>query len=217
MSEPIRVLIVDDHPVVRDGLRAILATEPGIAVAGAAATGTEAIRMAGIHRPDVVLMDLQMPGTNGMAATAAIRSRHPEIGVLILTTYDSDADITGAIEAGATGYLLKDASRDDLLTAVRAAARGEPVLSPAVTSRVLGRMRAPRAEGLSPREAEVLRAVSRGLANKQIASELHLSQATVKTHLEHIFAKLGVDDRTAAATVALQRGLIRLEGGAASS
>jgi DNA-binding NarL/FixJ family response regulator len=210
MSAPVRVLVADDHPVVRDGLRAIIATEPAVELAGEAADGAEALRLAGTLRPAVVLMDLQMPGTDGVAATAAIRSAHPGIQVLVLTTYDTDADINRAIGAGATGYLLKDTTREDLLTAIQAAARGEPVLSPAVTGKVLARMRAPRAETLSAREAQVLRAVSRGLANKQIARELRLSEATVTTHLEHIFAKLGVTDRTAAATTALQRGAIRL-------
>lgn len=210
MNPPVRVLIADDHPVVRDGLRAIIATEPALDLAGEAVDGAEAIRLAGALDPDVVLMDLQMPGTDGVAATAAIRAAHPGIRVLVLTAYDADADITRAIDAGATGYLLKDTTREVLLAAIRAAARGEPALSPAVTGRVLARMRAPRAEALSAREAQVLSAVSRGLANKQIARELRLSEATVKTHLEHIFAKLGVSDRTAAATLALQRGAIRL-------
>jgi DNA-binding NarL/FixJ family response regulator len=158
---PVRVLIADDHPMVRDGLRAIIATDPALHLAGEAGDGAEAVRLTGALGPDVVLMDLQMPGTDGVAATAAIRCAHPGIPVLVLTTYDTDADITRAIDAGATGYLLKDATRDDLLAAIRAAARGEPVLSPAVTGRVLAQMRASRAQTLSAREAQVLAAVSR--------------------------------------------------------
>ena len=209
---PIRLLVADDHPVVRDGLRAMLATQPDMELVGEAATGTQAVAQARALRPDVVLMDLQMPDLDGPAAIAALREQAPEVRVLVLTTFGTDADITRAVEAGATGYLLKDAPREQLFGAIRAAARGESVLSPSVATRVLGRMRAPAEEALSPRELEILQAVARGLSNKEVGRRLYVSEATVKTHLLRIFGKLGVDDRTAAVTVALERGIIRLPG-----
>lgn len=211
MSETIRLVIADDHPVVRDGLRAMLDTQPDIQVIGEAGTGAEALLLVRSLRPDLVLMDLQMPELDGANATRRIRAEHEDVQILVLTTYDTDADIRGAIEAGATGYLLKDARREDLFNAIRLAARGESVLSPGVASRVLGKMRAPAEEALSTREIEVLTAVARGLSNREVARELHVSEATIKTHLLHVFAKLGVDDRTAAVTVALERGIIRLD------
>jgi DNA-binding NarL/FixJ family response regulator len=208
----IRLLIADDHPVVRDGLRAMLATQPDMELVGEAATGTQAVAQARALRPDVVLMDLQMPELDGPDAIATLREQAPEVRVLVLTTYGTDADITRAVDAGATGYLLKDAPREQLFGAIRAAARGESVLSPSVATRVLGRMRAPAEEALSPRELEILQAVARGLSNKDIGRQLYVSEATVKTHLLRVFSKLGVDDRTAAVTVALERGIIRLPG-----
>ena len=212
MVTPIRLLIADDHPVVRDGLRAMLATQPDMELVGEAATGTQAVAQARALRPDVVLMDLQMPELDGPDAIATLREQAPEVRVLVLTTYGTDADITRAVDAGATGYLLKDAPREQLFGAIRAAARGESVLSPLVATRVLGRMRAPAEEALSPRELEILQAVARGLSNKDIGRQLYVSEATVKTHLLRVFSKLGVDDRTAAVTVALERGIIRLPG-----
>jgi DNA-binding NarL/FixJ family response regulator len=209
---PIRLLIADDHPVVRDGLRAMLATQPDMELVGEAATGTQAVAQARALRPDVVLMDLQMPDLDGPGAIATLREQAPEVRVLVLTTYGTDADITRAVDAGATGYLLKDAPREQLFGAIRAAARGESVLSPSVATRVLGRMRAPAEEALSARELEILQAVARGLSNKDIGRQLYVSEATVKTHLLRVFSKLGVDDRTAAVTVALERGIIRLPG-----
>jgi DNA-binding NarL/FixJ family response regulator len=209
---PIRLLVADDHPVVRDGLRAMLATQPDMELVGEAATGTQAVERARALRPDVVLMDLQMPELDGPAAIATLRDQAPEVRVLVLTTFGTDADITRAVDAGATGYLLKDAPREQLFGAIRAAARGEAVLSPSVATRVLGRMRAPAEEALSPRELEILGAVARGLSNKEIGRQLYVSEATVKTHLLRVFGKLGVDDRTAAVTVALKRGIIRLTG-----
>jgi DNA-binding NarL/FixJ family response regulator len=209
---PIRLLIADDHPVVRDGLRAMLATQPDMELVGEAATGIEAVERVRTLRPDVVLMDLQMPDLDGPAAIATLRERAPGVRVLVLTTFGTDADITRAVDAGATGYLLKDAPREQLFGAIRAAARGEAVLSPSVATRVLGRMRAPAEEALSPRELEILQAVARGLSNKDIGRRLYVSEATVKTHLLRVFSKLGVDDRTAAVTVALERGIIRLPG-----
>jgi DNA-binding NarL/FixJ family response regulator len=211
VSQPIRLVIADDHPVVRDGLCAMLDTQPDIEVIGEATTGAEALDMVRSLRPDLVLMDLQMPELDGASATRRIRAEHEDIQVLVLTTYDTDGDISRAVEAGATGYLLKDARREDLFQAVRLAARGESVLSPGVAARVLGRMRAPAEESLSVREIEVLGAVARGFSNREVARELHVSEATVKTHLVHVFAKLSVDDRTAAVTVALERGIIRLD------
>jgi DNA-binding NarL/FixJ family response regulator len=212
VTSPIRLLIADDHPVVRDGLRAMLATQPDMELVGEAATGNQAVERARALHPDVVLMDLQMPGLDGPAAIAALREQAPDVRVLVLTTYGTDADIARAVDAGVTGYLLKDAPREQLFGAIRAAARGESVLSPSVATRVLGRMRAPAEEALSPRELEILQAVARGLSNKEIGRRLYVSEATVKTHLLRIFGKLGVDDRTAAVTVALERGIIRLPG-----
>ena len=210
MKNSIRLIIADDHPVVREGLRALLDSEPDVEVVAEAADGREALALAGRLQPDLVLMDLQMPDMDGVAATRRIRRQHNGVEVLILTTYDTDSDITRAVEAGATGYLLKDASREELMQAIRVAARGESVLSPKVASRVLGRMRGPAEEALSTREVEVLLEVAGGLSNKEVGRALHISEATVKTHLLHIFAKLGVEDRTAAVTVALERGIIRL-------
>lgn len=209
--EPIRLLIADDHPVVRTGLLGMLAGQPDLEVVGQAATGAEAVALTTQLRPDVVLMDLRMPEVDGVAAIAAIRDRQPETHILVLTTYDTDADILRAVEAGATGYLLKDCPRDELFRAIRAAARGEAALAPAVASRVVGWMRAPAEEALSAREIEVLSLVARGRSNKEVARQLHISEATVKTHLIHIYGKLGVADRTAAVTTALRRGILRLD------
>ena len=210
MSSTVRVVIADDHPVVRAGLRGMLEPESDIEVVGEATNGREAVSLVGRLEPEVVLMDLQMPELDGVAATKQIRDRHPETNVLVLTTFDTDADITRAISAGATGYLLKDAPRQDLFQAIRAAARGESVLTPAVASRLMSKMRGPAVQSLSEREIEVLTQVADGNSNKDIAGKLYISEATVKTHLVHIFGKLGVDDRTAAVTVALEQGIIRL-------
>jgi len=217
MSAPIRLIIADDHPVVREGLRAVLDTQPDAEVVGEASNGTEALSLVGSLHPDLVLMDLQMPEMDGLAAIRRIRQRHDDVNVLVLTTYDTDSDIARAVEAGATGYLLKDASRDELMKAIHLAARGETVLSPQVAARVLGKMRAPAEEALSTREIEVLLEVADGFSNKEVGRSLHISEATVKTHLLHIFAKLGVEDRTAAVTVALERGIIRLNSPRGSS
>ncbi|MEJ2857661.1 MULTISPECIES: response regulator transcription factor [unclassified Saccharothrix] len=205
----IRLLIADDHPIVRSGLRAVLAAEPDFEVVGEAATGERAVESARALAPDVVLMDLRFgPGLTGAEATRAITSGAGGPRVLVLTTYDSDADILAAIEAGATGYLLKDADPADLAAAVRDAAAGRSALAPAVAQRLLGRLRSPGA-ALSLREAEVLELVAAGLSNQQISKRLFLSQATVKSHLVHVYAKLGVDNRTAAVAAARERGLIR--------
>jgi DNA-binding NarL/FixJ family response regulator len=207
----IRLLIVDDHPVVRDGLRGMLESQPDFEIVGEATDGATALRMVNELDLDVILMDLRMPVMDGVTATNQIKSRLPDIQILILTTYDTDADILPAIEAGATGYLLKDTSREELYRAIRAAAHGEPVFTPSVAQRLIGRMRLPAEEKLSSRELEVLELVAGGASNSDIASRLHISQATVKSHLIHVFDKLGVSDRTAAVTLALQRGLIRLK------
>jgi len=207
----IRLVIADDHLVVRAGLRAMLEAEPDFDVVGEASTGAQAIELANKLRPHVLLMDLRMPEVDGVAATARIRERHPDINVLVLTTYDTDADILKVIEAGATGYLLKDATRDELFRAVRTAATGASVLAPTVVSRLRDRLRAPRHEALSAREIEILAHVAHGRTNRDIGTALFISEATVKTHLLHIFAKLEVQDRTQAVTVALDRGMLRLD------
>ncbi|GHF85449.1 DNA-binding NarL/FixJ family response regulator [Amycolatopsis bartoniae] len=204
----ITLVIADDHPVVRDGLRGIFAAAEGFEVLGEAADGAEAVALAERLRPDVVLMDLRMPGTDGVTAIGRLAKSGSSARVLVLTTYDTDSDVLPALEAGATGYLLKDAPREELFRGVRAAARGEAVLSPAVASRLLGQMRAPVPEELSAREVEVLGLVASGCTNKQAATRLFISEATVKTHLLHVYAKLGVKDRAAAVAVAFQRGLL---------
>ncbi len=210
MRENVRLLIADDHPVVRAGLRDMLSDEPGLEVVGEASDGAEALASVEKLDPDIVLMDLRMPGVDGVEAITSITAGHPGTRILVLTTYDSDADILRAIEAGATGYLMKDTPREELYESILATARGEPVLAPTVTSRLMKKMREPESEKLSDRETEVLASVARGLSNREIARSLHLSEATVKTHLIHVFNKLGVADRTAAVTVALERGVLRL-------
>lgn len=204
----IRLLIVDDHPVVREGLRGMLESDPGLTVVGEAGSGDEAVIRAHELRPDVILMDLRMPAGDGVSATTRILADRPGIRVIVLTTYETDQDIVRAVEAGATGYLLKDTSRTDLLAAIAAAARGETVLSPSVATKLVTRMRAPTTESLSKREREVLSLVARGLTNAEIGKALFISETTVKTHLLRVFGKLGVSDRTAAVTTALDRGLL---------
>ena len=203
----VRVLLADDHPVVRSGLAGLLAVEPDIEVVGEVADGAAAVRAAGELRPDLVLMDLRMPVLDGAAATARIVAEQPGVRVLVLTTYETDADILRAVEAGATGYLLKDTPREQLVAGVRAAARGESALSPSVASRLVQQVRG-EADRLTARELEVLGRVAQGLSNAAIGRELFIAEATVKTHLLRAFGKLGVDDRTAAVTVAMQRGLL---------
>jgi DNA-binding NarL/FixJ family response regulator len=209
----IRILVADDHPVVRAGLTGMLAAEPDLQVVGEAASGDEAVALAGQLNPDVVLMDLRMPGGDGVSATTRIRAARPEVKIMVLTTYDNDADILRAVEAGAAGYLLKDLPRAELAAAIRAAARGETVLAPAVAGRLLNRLRggeAPAGElpALSAREAAVLGLAARGLTNAEIGRELFISEATVKTHLLHIYAKFGVNDRAAAVANGFERGLL---------
>jgi DNA-binding NarL/FixJ family response regulator len=208
----IRVLLADDHPVVRAGLRGMLAAEPDIEVAGEAGSGPEAVAVAAAGTYDVILMDLRMPGGDGVAATERIVAADPGARVLVLTTYDVDADILRAVEAGAAGYLLKDATQQELAGAVRAAARGETVLAPSVAGRLVSQLRRPQVQPLSARETEVLALVARGRTNAEIGRELFVSEATVKTHLMRVFGKLGVSDRTAAVTTALERGLLTPPG-----
>jgi DNA-binding NarL/FixJ family response regulator len=213
VSAPIRVMIVDDHPVVRNGLIGMFEGDEGFEVVGEASDGAEAVRRARALAPDVILMDLRMPEMDGVSAIAALSEAGSTARVLVLTTYDTDSDVLSAIEAGATGYLLKDAPGAELFRAVRSAASGEAVLSPSVATRVVGQMRAPASsspeqEPLSARELEVLELVARGASNRDAAARLFISEATVKTHLMHIYSKLGVNDRAAAVTEAFDRGLL---------
>jgi DNA-binding NarL/FixJ family response regulator len=207
----IRILLVDDHPVVREGLRGMLAAEDDLEVVAEAGGAAEAVAAVRAHEPDVVLMDLRMPGGDGVEATTRVLAQRPQTRVVVLTTYDTDADILRAVEAGAAGYLLKDASRTELAQAIRAAARGETVLAPSVAAKLVSRMRSP--VELSRREIEVLRLVARGHTNAEIGRELLISEATVKTHLLRTFGKLDVSDRTAAVTAALERGILPPPGG----
>lgn len=205
----ITVLLVDDHPVVREGLRGMLDAESDLRVVGEAGSGEEALALVPAWEPDVVLMDLRMPGLDGVATTRRLLQEQPKRRVVVLTTYETDADILRAVEAGAAGYLLKDASRTELAEAIRAAARGETVLAPSVASRLVNQVRNPAAQPtLSAREVEVLRLVARGGTNAEIGRALHISEATVKTHLLRTFNKLDVSDRTAAVTTALDHGLL---------
>jgi DNA-binding NarL/FixJ family response regulator len=212
MTEPrrIRLCIADDHPVVRNGLVGMLTSQPDFEVVGEAADGQEAVDLVASSAPDVVLMDLRMPVMDGLTAIRAIRARPEPPPILVLTTYDADSDIVRAIEAGAAGYLLKDAPPAELYAAVRAAASGGSPLSPAVAARIIHRVRDGGDAALSSREADVLRLVARGASNREIGRDLRISEATVKTHLIHVFEKLGVGDRTSAVTRAIERGLIDL-------
>jgi DNA-binding NarL/FixJ family response regulator len=226
----IRLLIVDDHPVVRDGLTGMFAAAPEFEVVGQAGDGAEAVRLAAVLGPDVILMDLRMPGMDGVAAITELGRQGSAARVLVLTTYDTDSYVLAAIEAGATGYLLKDAPSHELLRAVRAAARGDAVLAPSVAARLMSRIREPAAgagtgagagagsapgtsgalaEPLSQRELEILELVATGTTNREAAARLFISEATVKTHLLHIYAKLGVNDRAAAVAAGFSHGLLR--------
>lgn len=209
MSDMITILLVDDHPVVRDGLRGMLQVEPDFTVVGEAGSGDEAVVAARAHQPAVVLMDLRMPGLDGAGATGRILAELPQTKVVVLTTYETDDDILRAVEAGACGYLLKDATRAELTTAIRAAVRGDTVLAPSVAGRLVRQVRGgPPVPALSARELEVLSLVARGLTNADIGRTLHISEGTVKTHLLRTFNKLDVGDRTAAVTTAMSLGLL---------
>ena len=211
---PIRLLIVDDHPVVRDGLRGMFAADPEFTVVGEAADGARAVTLAASLRPDVILMDLRMPGVDGATAIRDLVARGIESRVLVLTTFDGDSDVLAAIDAGATGYLLKDAPRDELVRAVHAAHAGESVLAPSVAGRLMDQIRSPTPaqDGLSDRELEVLALIARGETNRGAAARLFISEATVKTHLLHIYEKLDVNDRAAAVAAAYDRGLLTPRG-----
>jgi len=205
----IRILIADDHPVVRAGLRALLASEADLEVVGEAATPDAAVELAERLSPELVLMDLQFAGgSTGADATRRIRAMEAAPYVLVLTNYDTDGDILSAVEAGASGYLLKDAPPHELVAAIRAAAAGESALAPTIAGRLLERMRSPHVS-LSAREIEVLRLVESGASNADIGAELHISDATVKSHLVHVFSKLGVSSRTAAVSAARAHGILR--------
>jgi DNA-binding NarL/FixJ family response regulator len=207
-DKPITLVIADDHPVVRDGLSGMFAADPAFEVLGEAADGAEAIQLARTLKPDVILMDLRMPGMDGLTAIKELARRGIPAKVLVLTTYDTDSYVMPAIEAGATGYLLKDAPRDVLLRAVQAAARGQATLSPSVATRLISKVRAPATEPLSQRELEVLALVAAGTTNREAAVKLFISEATVKSHLLNIYGKLGVSDRAAAVAEAFNRGLL---------
>ena len=204
----ISLLLVDDHPVVRDGLRGMFGADPRFEVVGEAGDGVEAVAAAEKLRPDVILMDLRMPGGDGVTAIRTLAERGVPSRVLVLTTYDTDGDVIAAMEAGATGYLLKDSPREELFRAAEAAALGNPALAPTVAARLLGQMRRPVADRLSQREVEVLGLVARGSTNREAARRLFVSEATVKTHLLHAYAKLGVNDRAAAVAAAFSRGYL---------
>ncbi|MCU1700904.1 MAG: response regulator containing a CheY-like receiver domain and an DNA-binding domain [Mycobacterium sp.] len=203
-----RVLLVDDHPVVREGLRGMINAEDDLTVVGEAGSGAEAVALAESLCPDVILMDLRMPDVDGVTATERILAASPSIRIVVVTTYESDADILRAVEAGAAGYLLKDASRLELAEAVRDAARGKTVLAPSVADRLVRFVRQPASVSLSSREVEVLGLVAKGTTNFEIGRALHISEATVKTHLLRAFNKLDVSDRTAAVTTAMALGLL---------
>jgi DNA-binding NarL/FixJ family response regulator len=214
-DEKIKILIADDHPVVREGLATMLSRQSNIEVVGEAENGAVAIEKAGSARPDIILMDLRMPEVDGVEAMRRIKKVHPEISFIVLTTYNNDEYIFKGIEAGARAYLLKDSPREDLFKAIEAVSRGESLIEPAIAGRVLDRLTelsrqgSPRTE-LSQRETEVLELIAKGTGNKQIALSLSISESTVKTHIQSIFQKLEVNDRTEAVTRALSRGIIRL-------
>ena len=201
----ITILLVDDHLVVRSGLRALLGTQPDLEVVGEAASGEEAVEQVQEHSPAVVVMDLAMgAGMDGIEAIRRIRQRDISQAILVFTTYDSDADIVRAVDAGAMGYLLKDASPEEIFAAIRGAVQGKSVMSPPVASRLFQQLRNPE-EILTPREAELLSLLTEGLSNRELGQRLFISEATVKTHLAHIYAKLGVDTRAAAIATAIRR------------
>ncbi|MEV6775314.1 response regulator transcription factor [Streptomyces syringium] len=204
----LRIIVVDDHTVMRAGVVALLASEPTIDIVGEAGNGREAVELARRLEPDVALIDLRMPVLDGVAATTEIVAGRTGTRVLILTTYDTDVEIERAVEAGAIGYLLKDTTREQLVDAIRSAARGETVLAPRVAQRLMARMRQPAPVALTSRERDVLNAVADGLSNADIGKRLAIAEATVKTHLLRVFAKLDVSDRTHAVVTALERGLL---------
>ncbi len=210
MSGLIRVVVADDHPIVRQGVVALLQDEPDIEVIADVADGRAALSAVLAEEPDVVLMDLRMPTMDGVEATRAVRERRPDVAVLVVTTYDTDEAIVRAIEAGAAGYMLKDSPTEDLVDAVRRAAAGETVLAPPITKRLNERTRNVSPDALTSREIDVLREVANGNTNAEIAERLYISEATVKTHLIHIYDKLGVSDRAAAVARAYEKGFLSI-------
>lgn len=204
----IRVLVADDHPIVRSGIVALLGAAPDIEIVGQAADGAELVTLAASLHPDIVVTDLRMPGLSGEQATATMLAADPGIKVIVLTTYESDDSILGAIEAGASGYLLKAAPHEEIVEGIRSVARGEVALAPRIAALLVHRMRVPPPPRLSARETEVLGLVAQGHSNPEIAGLLYLGEATVKTHLLHVFEKLGVNDRTRAVTRAMELGLL---------
>ncbi|NYI80766.1 response regulator [Nocardioides panzhihuensis] len=208
-EQRIRVVLVDDHPVVRAGVRALVDAQDDLDVVGEAADSTQAVAVVGETQPDVVLMDLSLgDGPGGAETTRLVRELPSPPHVLVLTTYDTEADVLEAVDAGASGYLLKDAPPDELFRAIRGTARGETVLAPSVATRLLQRAASPTPK-VSPREVEILRLLARGLGNKEMARELLVSEATVKSHLSHIYTKLGVDTRAGAVATAIERRILR--------
>jgi DNA-binding NarL/FixJ family response regulator len=206
----IKILIADDHTIVRAGIRQLIETQPDLEVIAEVENGRDAVERALRLKPSVVLMDLRMPEMDGVQAITSIKTQLPDTNILVLTTYDTDADIVRAVDAGATGYLLKDVPREELFRAVRATAKGETVLASSVAARLMNKVRAGGDEALTAREIDVLLLVARGATNQEVAESLHISKATVKSHLIQICNKLGVSDRTAAVTTAIERGIIRL-------
>ena len=212
MSDTIDILIVDDHPVVRDGLVAILETQADFAVAGLAGGGAEAVKLAAELQPDVIMLDLEMPDMDGVATLEALSEAGLEVRVIVFTVFDTDDRILSAVQAGAQGYLLKSAPRDELFAAIRVVNEGGSLLQPVVASKLLGRMRAGSSGGvaLSKRELEVLQVLAQGLQNKEIANQLSIAERTVKFHVSAILRKLGAGNRTEAVSIASQRGIIRV-------
>jgi NarL family two-component system response regulator LiaR len=211
VAEPIRVLLVDDHAVVRQGLRAFLQLQPDIQVVAEAGSGPAALEAAASHEPDLVVMDLIMPGGDGVSAIARLKQAHPGIRVLVLSSFADDDQVFSSMQAGAEGYLLKDVEPDDLAAAIRQVYRGQPALHPDVATLLMRRVVEPRPtvlEQLTPRELDVLRLVVEGFANKEIARRLAITEKTVKTHVSSILQKLNVTDRTGAAVLAIRRGLV---------
>lgn len=214
MPPVIRILIADDHPVVRTGIQGMLAHQGDFLIVGEAENGAAAVRLAAERLPNVVLMDLRMPVMDGLQAMQQIREQNPAVQVLILTTYDRDRDVLAAINAGAIGYLLKDAPREELYQAIRAAAQGRSVLDPGVANKLMNYVRNPTPqERVSEREIEILQLVSEGHTNKEISKRLFISEATVKTHLVHLFTKLDVPDRASAVRTAIEQGILKVGRG----
>jgi DNA-binding NarL/FixJ family response regulator len=210
----IRIMVADDHPVLREGLVAVLGTQPDFDVVGEAADGSETVRLAKTLHPDVILLDLEMPGTNGVAALEGLRDAGSGARAIVFTAYDPDERILGALRAGARGYLLKGASRKEIFDAIRTVHAGGSLLEPGVTNRLLDHVREGREppEPLTPRELEVLGLIAQGLHNSEIAGRLFVTERTVKFHVSSILAKLGADNRTEAVALAARRGLIRMPG-----